>query len=316
MITIILVAGVGIIYQNFEWSVFFAFIISLRLFQTSSTQVAGMLTTFSRMYPKVYRYYIFFSDAKNSLNDIIDDNKIPEQISLKVSHILNENKYLVLDPSNDIYLIHPDNIDRNTVALLQKSNLYVNAAKVPYYWFSGNMKLEGMTLRELYGFNHSMNNDSIYRELLDMIQNGEEFENFNLDIDQVLTEDIITKFPENFIDCIRIFSAKYTPRPIILLSYGDLKKYNKILKVDIRKFISNKIIITLLKDIGLIEQTDESSLLLLSSRNELIGWFTKPEYNKDKSLLEVYYTKISEEEKINKSFIDESGDLDILEEDL
>jgi len=84
----------------------------------------------------------------------------------------------------------------------------------------------------------------------------------------------------------------------------------------IRKFISNKIIITLLKDIGLIEQTDESSLLLLSSRNELIGWFTKSEYNKDKSLLDVYYTKISEEEKNNKSFIDESGDLDILEEDL
>jgi len=173
-----------------------------------------------------------------------------------------------------------------------------------------------MTLRELYGFNHSMNNDSIYRELLDMIQNGEEFENFNLDIDQVLTEDIITKFPENFIDCIRIFSAKYTPRPIILLSYGDLKKYNKILKVDIRKFISNKIIITLLKDIGLIEQTEESSLLLLSSHNELIGWFTKEELTSDKSLLSNYYLKLSEDEKINKFSIDESEDLELLEEDL
>ena len=211
IIIIMLIAGIGIIYEKFNWSVFFAFIVSLRQFQSNSNQVANAFTNLGRMYPAVYKYYMFYSDAKIAFQYDIKDSNIPDQILFKIPNLADKNKFLKIKSGDFIYLVHQENVNRNTIAMLQNNNSG-NKSKMPTYWFIGNVDLEGMTLREIYGFNKLIDNDAINRDLKKISESMNVFEPTDLDLDQVLTPDDLSRFSDEFIDCIKLLSAKHTSR--------------------------------------------------------------------------------------------------------
>ena len=64
----------------------------------------------------------------------------------------------------------------------------------------------------------------------------------------------------------------------------------------------------MIKDTGLIEQTEENSIILLSNKSELIGWIRKEELMADRSLLNDYLVMLSEDVKLKKRHADDIDD--------
>jgi len=273
IIFIIAISGIGIIYGSFNWAIFLAYIVSLQYFLGSLMQLGNFISLFSRFYPESKIYYEFVTDAENSKNDSGNTCLDDSSIYLKVVDTEKVKKSVELKPGKITFLYNPKGINRNLVSVIDNYTISIDGdLKKYFYWFMQNANYSGMTIRQSHGFSIEYDENTLQRELDEILdKNNAVFFN-GLKLDNIISEMDFANLSEKIKSGLQILSAIHSNCKILLLNEHDFKIIMNMTNQSLSKILSNRVIIVVGNRIRTPKVEDSTSVFLISSTNELVSW--------------------------------------------
>src|SRR3972149_3158667 len=273
ILAIILIAGMGILFGKWSWSILLAYLVSLRYFLTSLMQVGRIITKMSRKYPQIKRYYEFVEEANIAPIQRVQQYT-KSDISLSIPSLENNNEEVViLKPGMKVLLAHPGSVDRRLVTLFYNRTIIENDGQFPLYWFIGDVQCEGNTLRESFGFPEDLTNNKFAMDIRSFLPE-EDMEVLNIvGLDSTITNENIDMITQQTISVIRLLAAIYSKRPVILIKEENLSTLFQINAKAFREAVSDRIVIVARDDNkSFLNGIDDLKTVIISNGSELIGW--------------------------------------------
>ncbi len=273
ILTIILIAGMGILYRKWSWSILLAYLVSLRYFLTSLMQVSRIITKMSRMYPQIKRYYEFVEEANIApIQRVCQYTK--RDVSLSIPSLENNNEEaVILKPGMNVLLAHPGAVDRRLVTLFYDKTMIEIDGQFPLYWFIGDVQCEGNTLRESFGLPEDITSDQLVKDISSFIGEGSIEALNSFDLDSILMYKDLAILTDRVTPVIMLLAAIYSGRPVSIMKQGYLHRLSQINPNKAEEALSGRIVIVAQDNNNSFpEDVDDRKTVIISNGHELIGW--------------------------------------------
>jgi ABC-type multidrug transport system fused ATPase/permease subunit len=278
IITIIIIAGIGIIYGHFNWSIFFAYLVSLQYFLMNMLQLANSLAMFSRFYPSARKYQLFVADAQNATFMDSDKEIDDKSLFLKLNDVEGKNDNLELKPGKLNYIYA-----RKTTRRVLASHIYQNMKikqnnERPLYWFIEKFDFSGMTLRQAYGFPDSFDDEKLLQEFDQIMNGGGEERKLtglgDISLDDIITEKQYVALSDDTINGLQLLSAIHSNRKILLFDEKDFINLTKIIDRPIEGILSRRIIVLVTISDRIPKIEDKNTPYIFSNSKGFDNWCT------------------------------------------
>jgi len=263
----------GLLYGNFNWSIFLAYIVSLQYFLASLMQIGNFISTFSRFYPQAKKYYEFVTDAEKSRYDAENIKLDDSSIYLKASDLNEQDSTVELKSGNITYLYNPKGVNRDLVSVINKNTVSNNGNdKMHFHWFMQNIDFSGMTIRESHGFRHDLDEKTLYHDLNKILDEKDLESITDIKLDNVVIEENNLSLSEKTKSILLLLSAIHSNRKILLFNENDYTRLQNIIGQDLNRILSNRVIIIITNGKKIPKFEDDDTVYLISSSSELVSW--------------------------------------------
>ncbi len=270
MLSIIVIAGMGIRTGVWNWSIFMAYIVALRYFFSGLSQVTNFLILTGIQYPSIHLYHEFVSDAEQAT--ILPERKSERHIvTLRIPSLEDDRQTVDLPVGDWIYLVNSGPPSRAIIAGLQNLTGMGDHIPRPSYWFIGsNFRLD-CTLRESLGLPSLVSDDEMREKLRSLIPATAENDMLKFRLDEVLTNSFVGMYPSEVLKALNLLSAIYSDRPVVVMSRKDLLE-NMEVSAGVPDCLLHRMVIIVDKRILPPYARNDDSLVLVSDGVRPVGW--------------------------------------------
>lgn len=271
LLSIVLVAGTGILSGAERWSVLVAYLVGLNRFLSSLARIGHTLTQLSRRYPQIRRYADFVSDAERAGPEPADSDR-HRTIRLAVSSLANGEPEVELPTGRRSLLVGSGSVNRALVAALQDRTTPRSAGASPAYWFVGDPDCLGSTLRECLGLPPEVAAKALIPKLAALLPADAVAELPAIDVDEILTESQLAALPVSVVRALKVLAATYSRRPAIVLRETDLEVLHDPPRHRVPHALADRVVIGVCEQPPDLTAEPEDTIILAIKGGALVGW--------------------------------------------
>lgn len=271
-LSIILIAGVGIASEHWNWSVLVIYVVAMRYFLVAAGQVAGAMADAARHYPSIRDYRRFVADAEHA--DVSHGSVRPRSpIRLQLPSLAGEGEIVQLPVAQWTYLVNGGPPNRALAAELEASMPTSRAAKGPLFWFFGNALRDRCTWRESLGIPPEVTDAQFMADLKRVIPTTCTFEAPRFRLDEQLEDRDVGSLPQPYLKALKLVSALRSGRPAVLMNARDLMKRSDCLASgSVPAYFADLVVVLVSSEQLPPEEAADDAIVLVNDGQRTVAW--------------------------------------------